>query len=256
MNDMSKPAMLEGRRAIVTGASRNLGAETAIALARHGARVAINYRGSATEAEAVMAALEAYGTGHVAVAGDVSSSAEVTSMMESAVGELGGLDIVVNNAGPYGATPIMEADESEWQKVIDANLKGTWLCTKAAAPYLRESGDGRVVNLSAVSARVRNRGAYGLAKAAVEILTEELALELAPYATVNAVAPGQVAESLEELASYDEEWAQAVRDRTPRGRLVTRAELAEAIAIICTATFSSMTGTILRFDGGLGLNRF
>jgi 3-oxoacyl-[acyl-carrier protein] reductase len=253
---MSKPAMLEGRRAIVTGASRNLGAETAVALARHGARVAINYRGSATEAEAVMAALEAYGTGHVAVAGDVSSSAEVTSMMESAVGELGGLDIVVNNAGPYGATPIMEADESEWQKVIDANLKGTWLCTKAAAPYLRESGDGRVVNLSAVSARVRNRGAYGLAKAAVEILTEELALELAPYATVNAVAPGQVAESLEELASYDEEWAQAVRDRTPRGRLVTRAELAEAIAIICTATFSSMTGTILRFDGGLGLNRF
>jgi 3-oxoacyl-[acyl-carrier protein] reductase len=253
---MSKPAMLEGRRAIVTGASRNLGAETAIALARHGARVAINYRGSATEAEVVMAALEAYGTGHVAVAGDVSSSAEVTSMMESAVGELGGLDIVVNNAGPYGATPIMEADESEWQKVIDANLKGTWLCTKAAAPYLRESGDGRVVNLSAVSARVRNRGAYGLAKAAVEILTEELALELAPYATVNAVAPGQVAESLEELASYDEEWAQAVRDRTPRGRLVTRAELAEAIAIICTATFSSMTGTILRFDGGLGLNRF
>jgi 3-oxoacyl-[acyl-carrier protein] reductase len=253
---MSKPAMLEGRRAIVTGASRNLGAETAIALARHGARVAINYRGSATEAEVVMAALEAYGTGHVAVAGDVSSSAEVTSMMESAVGELGGLDIVVNNAGPYGATPIMEADESEWQKVIDANLKGTWLCTKAAAPYLRESGDGRVVNLSAVSARVRNRGAYGLAKAAVEILTEELALELAPYATVNAVAPGQVAESLEELASYDEEWAQAVRDRTPRGRLVTRAELAETIAIICTATFSSMTGTILRFDGGLGLNRF
>lgn len=256
MNDMSKPAMLDGRRAIVTGASRNLGAETAIALARHGARVAINYRGSATEAEAVMAAMEGYGTGHVAVPGDVSSSAEVASMMESAVGELGGLDIVVNNAGPYGATPIMEADESEWQKVIDANLKGTWLCTKAAAPYLRESRDGRVVNLSAVSARVRNRGAYGLAKAAVEVLTEELALELAPYATVNAVAPGQVAESLEELSSYDEEWAQAVHDRTPRGRLVTRAELAEAIAIICTATFSSMTGTILRFDGGLGLNRF
>ncbi|MEX0797335.1 MAG: SDR family NAD(P)-dependent oxidoreductase, partial [Acidimicrobiia bacterium] len=171
---MSKPAMLDGRRAIVTGASRNLGAETAIALARHGARVAINYRGSATEAEAVMAALEEYGTGHVAVAGDVSSSAEVASMMKSAVGELGGLDIVVNNAGPYGATPIMEADESEWQRVIDGNLKGTWLCTKAAAPYLRESRDGRVVNLSAVSARVRNRGAYGLAKAAVEVLTEEL----------------------------------------------------------------------------------
>lgn len=256
MTDKTKPAMLEGRRAIVTGASRNLGAETAIALARHGARVAINYRGSATEAEAVLAVMGEYGPGHLVVAGDVSSSAEVTEMVGSAVAQLGGLDILVNNAGPYGATPIMEVDDSEWERVIDTNLKGTWLCTKAAAPYLRESTDGRVVNLSAVSAQVRNRGAYGLAKAAVEVLTEELALELGPYATVNAVAPGQVAESLDELASYDEEWARAVMDQTPRGRLVTRTELAEAIALICTATFASMTGTILHFDGGLGLNRF
>jgi NAD(P)-dependent dehydrogenase (short-subunit alcohol dehydrogenase family) len=256
VSDKSKSAMLEGRRAIVTGASRNLGADIAVALARHGATVAVNYRGSEAEAESVLAALGQYGTGHVTAAGDVSSSAEVASMMDSAVAELGGLDIVVNNAGPYGATPITEADESEWERVIGVNLKGTWLCTKAAAPYLRESTDGRVVNLSAVSARVRNRGAYGLAKAAVEVLTEEMALELAPYAAVNAVAPGQVAESLDELSSYDDEWAQAVRDRTPRGRLVTRTELAEAIAIICTPTFSSMTGTTLRFDGGLGLNHF
>lgn len=256
MIDESRPAMLEGRRALVTGASRNLGADVAVALARHGARVAINYRGSVVGAEAVLAAAEEHGSGHLTVAGDVSSSADVTSLMDAAAAELGGLDILVNNAGPYGATPIMEADESEWRRVVDANLKGTWLCTKAAAPYLRDSTDGRVVNLSAVSARVRNRGAYGLAKAAIEVLTEELALELAPYATVNAVAPGQVAESLDELSSYDQEWARAVVDRTPRGRLVSRAELAEAIALICTPTFSSMTGTTLRFDGGLGLNRF
>ncbi|HSJ27504.1 MAG TPA: SDR family NAD(P)-dependent oxidoreductase [Acidimicrobiia bacterium] len=256
MTHITTPAMLDGRRAIVTGASRNLGAEVAFALARHGAKVAINYRGSAAEAEAVLTTLEEYGPGHVAVEGDVSSSAEVTSMIDSAATWLGGLDVVVNNAGPYGATPIMEADDSEWERVVDANLKGTWLCTKAAIPHLRASTDGRVVNLSAVSARVRNRGAYGLAKDAVEVLTEELALELAPYATVNAVAPGQVAESLDELSSYDQQWAQAVRDRTPRGRLVTRAELAEAVAVICTAAFSSMTGTVLRFDGGLGLNRF
>lgn len=251
-----EPQLLDGRRAIVTGASRNLGADIAIALARHGAAVAVNYRGSRVEAEAVLAAMEEHGTGHVAVAGDVSSSAEVSSMIDAAVDALGGLDIVVNNAGPYGATPIMEADATEWERVVEGNLKGTWLCTKAAAPFLRESPAGRVVNLSAVSARVRNRGAYGLAKAAVEVLTEELALELAPYATVNAVAPGQVAESLAELASYDPAWARAVVDRTPRGRLVTRTELAEAVAIICGPAFSSMTGTILRFDGGLGLNRF
>ena len=177
-------------------------------------------------------------------------------MMDSAVAHLGGLDILINNAGPYGATPIMEVDESEWERVVEANLKGTWLCTRAAAPHLRESTDGRVVNLSAVSAQVRNRGAYGLAKAAIEVLTEELALELGPHATVNAIAPGQVAESLDELASFDEEWARAVLDQTPRGRLVTRTELAEAIALICTVTFASMTGTTLHFDGGLGINRF
>lgn len=249
-------ARLDGRRAIVTGASRNLGAAIAIALARHGATVAINHRGSTADAEAVLAALAGYGAGHIAVAADVASAEEVTAMMDHVASALGGLDIVVNNAGPYGATPILEADESEWNRVIDTNLKGTWLCTKAAAPLLRRSTDGRVVNLSAVSGRVRNRGAYGLAKAAVEVLTEQLALELAPYATVNAVAPGQVAESLNELSSHDEGWARAVRDRTPRGRLVTRIELAEAIATICAAPFSSMTGTILRFDGGLGINRF
>lgn len=255
MTDNTK-RMLDGRRAIVTGASRNLGAHISVALARHGASVAVNYRRSVDEAEGVLAALQAIGGRHVAVGGDVASSAEVTAMMAAAVAELGGLDIVVNNAGPYGATPIMEADEAEWERVVDANLKGTWLCTRAAVPYLRDSTGGRVINLSAVSSGVRNRGAYGLAKAAVEVLTEELALELAPFATVNAIAPGQVSESLDELSSYDEEWAQAVRDRTPRGRLVTRAELAEAVAVVCSPAFSSMTGTILRFDGGLGLNRF
>lgn len=253
---MTDVPMLDGRRAIVTGASRNLGAEVAVALARHGAVVAVNCRRSESETESVLATLEKFGSGHVAVAGDVSSSVEVASMIEFTASQLGGLDIVVNNAGPYGATPILEVDEWEWQRVVDTNLKGAWLCTKAAAPYLRDSAGGSVVNLSAVSSQARNRGAYGLAKAGIEVLTEVLALELAPYANVNAVAPGQVAESLDELSSYDPEWAQAVRDRTPSGHLVSRAQLAEAIAILCSPSFASMTGTILRFDGGLRLSRF
>lgn len=250
------PDSLAGRTAIVTGASRNLGAEIANALARHGARVAINYRGSASEAEAVLASLREHEQGHVAVVGDVSSESDVTTMMQAAEEALGGLDIVINNAGPYGATPVLDATESEWERVLDGNLKGAWLCTRAAAPYLQNSIDGRVINLSAVSARVRNRGAYGLAKAAIEIMTEQLALELAPFATVNAVAPGQVAESLAELSTYDQEWAKAVVDHTPRGRLVTRTELAESIVAVCGAPFFTMTGSILRFDGGLGISRF
>ena len=248
--------MLAGRRALVTGASRNLGAAIAIALARHGARVAVNYRGSSAEAEAVVAELRKHGPGHFAVSGDVSQSDQVSEMVESTISVMGGLDILVNNAGPYGATPLSEVDESEWRRVIDTNLKGTWLCTRAAAPHLRRSTDARVVNLSAVSAQVRNRGAYGLAKSAIEVLTEQLALELADHATVNAVAPGQIEESLADLSSFDQDWARAVLERTPRGRLVTRTEIGEVVALICTKPFSSMTGTTLRLDGGLGLNRF
>lgn len=247
---------LAGRRALVTGASKNLGSAIATALARRGARVAVNYRASLTEAEAVVVELESHGPGHLAVAGDVSQGDEVVEMVESVVAAMGGLDILVNNAGPYGATPLSQVDETEWQRVIDTNLKGTWLCVRAAAPYLRRSRAGRVVNLSAVSAQVRNRGAYGLAKAAVEVLTEQLALELAEHSTVNAVAPGQIDESLAELSSLDRDWARAVLDRTPSRRLVTRREVGEVVALLCTDTFASMTGTTLRLDGGLGLNRF
>jgi NAD(P)-dependent dehydrogenase (short-subunit alcohol dehydrogenase family) len=186
----------------------------------------------------------------VAVAGNV------TAMVEGVMDRFGTIDILVNNAGPYGATPLATADEDEWDRVVDANLKGVWLCTRAVAPHMERTGWGRIVNLSAVSASVRNRGAYGLAKAALEVLTEELAWELAPYATVNAIAPGQIEDSLDELAVVAPDWAGAVVDRTPRGRLVTRQELAEVVVAICGDAFSSMTATTLRLDGGLGLNTF
>jgi 3-oxoacyl-[acyl-carrier protein] reductase len=247
---------LRGRRALVTGASRNLGAAIAAALAGQGAVVAVNHRHSAAEAHAVVAALPRFAGEHVAVQADVGCSAAVERMIATVAAELGGIDILVNNAGPYGSSPLAEATEEEWDRVIDGNVKAAWLCTRAAATHLGAARRGRVINVSAVSAGVRNRGSYGLAKAAVEILTEQLAVELATAATVNAVAPGQIHESLDELAGSDEAWAAEVTRRTPGGRLVTRGEVADVVALLCGDAFDAMTGATLPLDGGLRINRF
>jgi 3-oxoacyl-[acyl-carrier protein] reductase len=247
---------LEGRSALITGASRNLGPAIASSLAAAGARVAVNHRHSPDDAADVVGSLPGGVDAHLAVPADVAVAGDVAAMVESVVARFGTIDILVNNAGPYGATPLSTADEAEWGRVVDANLKGVWLCTRAVAPHMERAGWGRVVNLSAVSSSVRNRGAYGLAKAALEVLTEELAWEMAPYATVNALAPGQIEDSLEDLAAVAPDWAAEVMDRTPRGRLVTRAELAEVVVAICGDAFASMTATTLRLDGGLGLRTF
>lgn len=176
--------------------------------------------------------------------------------MTEIVNRMGGVDILVNNAGPYGATPISEVSEDEWDRIIDTSLKGAWLCTRAVASHMRWSGWGRVINISAVSGQVRNRGSYGLAKASLETMTETLAVELGAYATVNAIAPGQILESLDEMRALNETWAAKVTQRTPRGRLVTRGEVAEVVATLCSGPYESLTGTTLYLDGGLRLNRF
>ncbi len=219
--------------------------------------MAVNHRNSPEQAAQVAGSLPAVpGGAHMAVQADVGDARAVEEMVHTVVDALGGLEILVNNAGPYGATPLSEVEEDEWNRVINASLKGSWLCTRAAAPHMRQSGWGRVINLSAVSAEIRNRGAYGLAKASVEALTAQLALELAPYATVNAVAPGQILDSLQDLEAFDSGWAAAVTDATPLKRLVTRAQLGEVVAAMCSEAFCSMTGVTIRIDGGLGLNVF
>lgn len=249
---------LRGKRALVTGASRNLGVAICERLAAGGASVAVNYHTSREPAEALAADLrERTGSAHVAVAGDVADAGEVDAMIAAAVEGLGGpIDVLVNNAGPYGMTPFVDMDESEWDGVWDANVKAAYLVSRRVIPAMRSAGWGRIVNLSAVSAWVRNRSIYGLAKAAIVTLTEELALEAAPEITVNAVAPGQILESLEDLGEFSEEWARRVTERTPAGRLATRADVAEVVYLLCTPAFDMVTGATIPVDGGLRLPRF
>jgi len=249
---------LTGRRALVTGASRNLGVDIAERLARGGLSVAVNYHSSPSAAHELVARLEAEtGRTHVAVGGDLTRAGEVADVVAAAADGLGGnIDVLVNNAGPYGMTPFAEMNETEWDSVWDANVKATYLAVREVVPGMRAAGWGRIINLSAVSAYVRNRSIYGLAKSAIVTLTEQLALELAPEITVNALAPGQILESLEDLGDFSTDWAKKVTARTPAGRLVTRTELAELVYLLCTPAFTMVTGVTIPVDGGLRLPRF
>jgi NAD(P)-dependent dehydrogenase (short-subunit alcohol dehydrogenase family) len=258
MYTLAAMGVLEGHRALVTGASRNLGAEIARRLANAGAVVAVNYRSSDAEASTVVDSLDPVSHGsHAKVRGDVADPEAAEHIAAEARSLLGGaVDILINNAGPYAAAPFIELDESDFDRVWNANTRATYLMTRAVAPSMRTAGWGRVVNLSASSAFVRNRSIYTLANASIMTLTEELAVELAPQITVNALAPGQIQESLDELREHVPEWADEVVRATPRGRLATRRDIADLAVLLCSPVFDAVTGITLPVDGGLRLPTF
>jgi NAD(P)-dependent dehydrogenase (short-subunit alcohol dehydrogenase family) len=249
---------LSGRTALVTGSSRNLGAVIAERLAARGASVAVTYHGSERTARELVERLRASTGGeHLAVGGDLADPAQVRSLVAAAAEGLGGrIDVLVHNAGPFSMTPFTELDEAEWDGVWDVNVKAAQLATRLVAPAMREAGWGRIVLLSAGSAYLRNHSIYGLAKQAVSFMAEELALELGPEVTVNAVAPGQIAESADDIAEHDPSFVERAVAHTPAGRLVTRAEVAELVTALCGPAFDMVTGATLPVDGGWRLQRF
>jgi NAD(P)-dependent dehydrogenase (short-subunit alcohol dehydrogenase family) len=153
-------------------------------------------------------------------------------------------------------TPFAELEEPEWDLVWDVNVKAAQIATRLLAPGMRDAGWGRIVLLSAGSAYLRNHSIYGLAKNALAFLAEELALELGPEVTVNAVAPGQIAESADDIAEFDPSFVERAVAHTPAGRLVTRGEVAELVAALCGPAFDMVTGATLPLDGGWRLQRF
>lgn len=248
---------MKDRNVLVTAGSKNLGESIARRFAAAGANVIVNYRSSSLAAELLVDFMSSrFGGKHLAARADVSDAEQVDRMMKEVVDAVGPVDVLVNNAGPYEATPYLEMNNSQWDVAVASNLKASYLMARAVAPGMREKGWGRIVNLSAVSAFVRNRSVYGLAKASIHTLTESLALELAPEVNVNAVAPGQVQESLDEMAGINPEWAESVIRSTPVGRLVTRDEVADLVLALCGPPFDVVTGAVIPVDGGLRLQSF
>jgi NAD(P)-dependent dehydrogenase (short-subunit alcohol dehydrogenase family) len=245
--------------ALVTAASRNLGAATAAALAERGADVAINYYDDPDDAATtVVADLESRGVRCVAVPGNLDAPGGMQSVIAQAREALGGgpITVLINNYGPFSMTPFADMPEEEFDRIWNANVRNAYLAVRELLPEMRRAGWGRIVNLSAGSAFLRNHSIYSLAKAALMTLTESLALEVGPDIRVNAIAPGQIAESAEDMAAEDPSFMERIVDHTPIGRLVTRPEVAAMIAEMCGPRFDAVNGVTLPMDGGARIARF
>lgn len=240
---------LKDRVVLITGGKR-IGQVVARKVAEQGADVAVSYRGSKDEADATAADVRGLGRRAAVLAADVGKVADCEAVVSRTVAELGRIDVVVNMASIYGATPFDEMTEADWQRNIDVNLRSVFLVSRAAVPHMRRHGGGRIVNFAdwlAKSGRPAYKGfvAYYTAKAGVIALTEALALELASaQILVNAIAPGPI---LPPPDMSEEERAE-VAQATPIGRWGGEIEIAKAVLMLVESDF--ITGETIRVDGG------
>ncbi|HEX8754828.1 MAG TPA: 3-oxoacyl-ACP reductase family protein [Steroidobacteraceae bacterium] len=245
---MAQPNIdLRGRIALVTGGSRGIGKAIAFALAEAGADVAVNYLERAQDAALVVKAIRASNRRGTAVAGDVSEGESVRKMVARIEGELGPIDILINNAGTGRIRGLDELDEAEFDRTIAINLKSAFLCTQAVLPAMRARRWGRIVNIS--SAAARGPGIVGVhynaSKAGLEGLTRGYASRLAKDdITVNAVAPGPIETELAEPLKQ-----MSVASRIPVGRFGTTDEVAQAVLMVIGNPF--MTGQTIGLNGGM-----
>ncbi len=244
---------LDGKVAVVTGASKGIGAAIAAALAREGAAVVVNYASSRAGAEAVVEAIASAGGRAVAVKGDVSKVAEARALIAAAVEAFGRLDILVNNSGVYDFAPIGEVSEEHYRRIFDVNVLGLLLVSQAAAEHLGEGG--RIVNISSVVTSLfpPNSAVYTGSKGAVDAITGVLAKELAPRGIrVNAVRPGFVVTEGTQAAGFaGSEMEAGVVAQTPLGRAGRPDDIADLVAFLASDDARWLTGEVIASSGGL-----
>ena len=242
---------LSGRVALVTGAARGIGFAVARCLAGAGAKVACIDINEEVLGEAVQT-LRADGAEALPLACDVSNSEQVTAVVKEAVDTLGGLDILVNNAGITRDGLIMRMKDDQWDAVLNINLRGTFLFTRAAARPLMKSPAGRIINVASVCGLAGNPGQanYSASKAGVIGLTRTVAGELASRGvTVNAIAPGFI--QTEMTAVLDENQRAAIEERIPLSRLGLPLDVGETILFLASDAASYITGQVIAIDGGM-----
>jgi len=244
---------LAGKVALITGGSRGIGRATAVRLARDGSRIALNYKGNAAAAEEAKHLVELTGSTAALIQGDVSQDGEAERVMKEAL-EFGGgrLDILVNNAGITRDNLLLRMSAEEWDAVLDLNLRGTFLITKAAMRPMMKQRAGRIVNVSSIAGLVGNAGQanYSAAKAGVIGFTKTVAREMASRnITVNAVAPGFVPTDLTD--ALPQEVKDALLKQIPLGRFGAAEDIANAIAFLASDDAAYITGQVLVVDGGM-----
>jgi 3-oxoacyl-[acyl-carrier protein] reductase len=244
---------LQGKVALVTGASKGIGAAIALALASEGAAVAVNYASSRAGADAVVGKITAAGGKAVAIGGDLADPQAAKAVVDRAVETLGRIDVLVNNAGVYEMLPLEAITPEHFHRQFDLNVLGLLMVTQAAAGHLNDGGS--IVNISsgASTLALPNSAVYGATKAAVDLITGVLAKELAPRKIrVNAVNPGMVVTEGVKAAGFDSgEMRSQVEAMTPLGRVGEASEIAAAVAFLASDAASYVTGETLHVTGGL-----
>ncbi|ETI66926.1 3-oxoacyl-[acyl-carrier-protein] reductase [Neobacillus vireti] len=244
--------ILAGKAALVTGASRGIGREIALELARQGANVAVNFAGSEAKANEVVDEIKAIGREAFAIKCDVSNVEEVTEMVKKTIDGFGKLDILVNNAGITKDNLLMRMKEEEWDDVININLKGVFLVTKAVTRQMMKQRVGRIINIASIVGVSGNPGQanYVAAKAGVIGLTKTTAKELATRKiTVNAIAPGFITTDMTDKLS--EEVKAEMLKQIPLARLGEPKDIAKLTTFIASDDSSYITGQTFHVDGGM-----
>ncbi|MFD2443489.1 3-oxoacyl-[acyl-carrier-protein] reductase [Bacillus sp. CGMCC 1.16607] len=243
---------LIGKVALVTGASRGIGREIALELARQGANIAVNYSGSEAKANEVVDSIKELGQDSFAVQCDVSNPDAVTNMVKETVERFGKLDILVNNAGITRDNLLMRMKEEEWDDVININLKGVFLCTKAVTRQMMKQRNGRIINVASIVGVSGNPGQanYVAAKAGVIGLTKTTAKELAARnITANAIAPGFITTDMTDKLT--EEVKNEMLKVIPLARFGEPKDIAKVAAFLASDDSAYMTGQTLHVDGGM-----
>lgn len=243
---------LSGKAVLVTGASRGIGREIALEFARRGANVAVNYAGSETKANEVVDEIKGMGQESFVIKCDVSNGEEVAAMIKETIDRFGKIDILVNNAGITKDNLLMRMKEEEWDDVININLKGVFLCTKAVTRQMMKQRSGRIINIASIVGVSGNPGQanYVAAKAGVIGLTKTAAKELASRnITVNAIAPGFISTDMTDKLTEDikAEMLKVI----PLARFGEPKDIAKTAAFLASDDSSYMTGQTLHIDGGM-----
>jgi 3-oxoacyl-[acyl-carrier protein] reductase len=243
---------LHGRSALVTGGSRGIGRACCLALARAGAKVAVNYRVESPSANLLVDEIEAAGGEAFALSADIAQRADAEMLVDETVARFGAIDILVNNAGIWKGAPVEEISDNEWAEMLGINLTGSFHCVRAAVPAMKEARSGRIVNISSTAGQrgEANHAHYAATKGAMIALTKSLAVELAPFGIlVNAVAPGWTVTDMtrEDLLGPRRE---SILKTIPLGRAATPEDVAGAVLFLCSDLASFVTGEVVNVNGG------
>lgn len=243
--------MLNDKVAVVTGASRGIGREIALALAKNGAKVVVSARNTEALAKLVDE-IKDQGGEAAAVAGDVSIEADANNLIEQAIATFGQVDILVNNAGITRDGLLVRMKSEDWDAVLDTNLKGAFMCTKAVAKPMSKQRSGRIINISSVVGEMGNAGQanYCASKAGLLGLTKSVAKELARRSvTVNAITPGFIVTDMTE--GMTDKARDAMMEQIPMGRLGESEDIANAVLFLASDQSSYITGQVLGINGGM-----